>query len=113
MAVHVNFNRTCDRCGKPFDLQRISYEVGLPKLDPNPWVLTHGGKQVFSFEDLCPSCEGVVGKLAKRMSLDEDKKDEDKKIGAGLNTDELTQPNVNEESGAVPEAGDQDPEHPF
>lgn len=94
-------------------MQRISYDAGLPKLDPKPWVLTHDGKQVFSFNDLCPSCEGVVGKLAKRMSLDEDKKDEEK-AAAGPNTDELTKPNViSKEADAVAEEGAQDPDHPF
>lgn len=100
MGVHVTFNRTCDRCGKPFDMQAVTYEKGLPALDPKPWVLTHAGKQVFSFEDLCPSCEGVFGKLVKRLTLDDEEKKKDDGASDGSKSkgsDEKTEPKVEPE----------------
>lgn len=74
MAVHISFNKICDRCGKPHDVQSIKYEEGLPPLDPKPLILTRGGVQIFSLEDLCPSCESVVEGLVDRLQLTDDKK---------------------------------------
>jgi len=98
LAVHISFNKVCDRCGKPYDMQSIKYESGLPPLDPKPLVLTRAGLQVFSLEDLCPSCESVVDGLVDRLMLADDKKKskkddsskkddtskEEKKEGAGV-----------------------------
>lgn len=111
MAVHVSFNRICDRCEKPFDVKTIKYEEGLPPIKSEALVLTDGGKQVFSYVDLCHSCEGVVRKLVKKLLLDEEK---EKKTDAGLKSEgateqaekELTEPIAAPASGA-------DEDHPF
>lgn len=120
MGVHVTFNRTCDRCGKPFDMRNVSYAEGLPKVQSNPLVLTHGGKQVFSFDDLCGTCEGVVGKLIKRLSLDEEekKKDESASDGSKPKKDESAKtdegPKTSEEvPKGVQSEGDDEKDHPF
>lgn len=127
MGVQIRFNRTCDRCSKPFDQRQLVLEEGLPVITRVAWTLTHGGKQVFSFADLCPSCEGVVGKLVKRFTLDDDEKDEKKneeqpvpqekapevkKDEAVPNVDELTKPNV-KEGEAADQLGDDEKDHPF
>jgi hypothetical protein len=79
MSVHVTFNRNCDRCEKPFDQRILKYEEGLPPIEAKALVLTDGGKQVFSYADLCPTCEGVVGKLVRRLKMDEEKEKKDEK----------------------------------
>lgn len=71
MSAHIVFHKTCDRCARPYDHQTLKYESGLPARDLKALVLTEGGKQVFSYEDLCPRCEGVVTKLINRLKLEE------------------------------------------
>ena len=109
MTVHVSFNRNCDRCEKPFDQRAIKYEDGLPPIETKALVLTDGGKQVFSYGDLCPTCEGVVRKLVKRLMLDEER---EKKTDAGPKSEGATEQSEKEETKepvAVPASG----EHPF
>jgi hypothetical protein len=106
MAVSVNFVRSCDRCQKPWDVRRVSYAEGLPVVEEKTWVLTFAGKQMFSYNDLCPRCEGVMGKLVRQMRLDSD--DNEEKKDAGPSTDE-----TKKEDTAVPGTGDKDPSHPF
>lgn len=103
MSVHIAFHKTCDRCLRPFDHQGLSYEGGLPTRDPRGLVLTDGGKQVFSYDDLCPKCDGVVKNLIKKLTLDTDKETE---IEAEKTPKEATP----EEPEAVPEDGKT---HPF
>jgi hypothetical protein len=110
MTVHVSFNRNCDRCEKPFDMRAIKYEEGLPPLETKALVLTDGGKQVFSYADLCPTCEGVVRKLLKRLMLEEER---EKRTDASPKSEgtteqaekELTEPVVASTSGTD--------DHPF
>lgn len=108
MSVHVSFNRNCDRCEKPFDQRTLKYEEGLPPIVNSALVLTDNGKQVFSYSDLCPSCDGVVRKLVKKLLLDEEKKTDagPKSEGATEQANkELTEP------VAAPASGTDD--HPF
>lgn len=109
MTVHVSFNRVCDRCEKPFDMRTIKYEEGLPPVETKALVLTDGGKQVFSYADLCPTCEGVVRKLIKRMTLDEER---EKKTDASPKSEGATEQAEKEltEPIAASTGGD---EHPF
>lgn len=109
MSVHVSFNRNCDRCEKPFDMRSIKYEDGLPVVETKTLVLTDGGKQVFSYADLCPSCEGVVGKLIKRLMLDEER---EKKTDAGPKSEGATEQSNKEltEPVAASTSGE---DHPF
>ena len=88
MAVHVSFNKICDRCGKPYDVQSVKYEQGLPPLNPEPLVLTRKGVEVFRFDDLCSSCESVVSGLVDRIQLSEDKKKPKKNTDDGSKTDD-------------------------
>lgn len=110
MSVHISFNRICDRCEKPFDLRSIRYEDGLPAVDPKLLTLTDGGKQVFSYADLCLTCEGVVRKLVKRLMLDEEK--EKKGTDAGPKSEGATEQSHKEltEPVAAPVSGSG---HPF
>lgn len=71
MAVHLVFHKTCDRCGKPFDTRNLKLADGLPAYEPQPLVLTKGGKQMFSFTDLCGKCDEVITKFVERICLDE------------------------------------------
>ena len=41
-------------------MQSVTYVQGLPKLTPEPWVLTRKGVEVFRFEDLCTGCDACV-----------------------------------------------------
>ena len=110
MTVHVTFNRNCDRCEKPFDLRTVKYEEGLPPIESKALVLTDGGKQVFSYSDLCPSCEGVVGKLLKRLMLEEER---DKKTDAGPKSEGATEQTNKELTEPVAASTSGTDDHPF
>lgn len=113
MSVHVSFNRNCDRCEKPFDLRTLKYEEGLPPIEVKALVLTDGGKQVFSYADLCPTCEGVVGKLVRRLLLDEEREKKVTTTDAGPKSEgvtEQTNKELTEPVAASPSGAD---DHPF
>lgn len=103
MAVHLQFHKTCDRCGKPFDQRNLKLAEGLPTYEPRPVVLTKAGKQMFSFSDLCGKCDEVVTKLVERICLDE----------KPLNTDESAQPAEAEKGAEQSGEGADNEAHPF
>jgi len=76
MAITVNVCSTCDRCMKPFDEERLDYGEPLPEKERVELILIRDDVQVFKFQDLCPSCVGVVDKCIKRLRLESDDKKE-------------------------------------
>jgi len=108
VSVHVSFNMICDRCGKPYDMQSVPYAQGLPKLNPEPWVLTRKGVEVFRFEDLCTGCESVVSGLVDRIQLVEDKKKSKKDNGSKTDGSEKTDQPKKEVTAGVQVGTDDD-----
>ncbi len=78
MTVHIRIDPICDRCGKPFGGKVVKYEEGLPKLEKTILVCTLGATPLFAFEDICPTCKGVVEGLIRRIRLDPEPKVKDK-----------------------------------
>ena len=101
MAVHFAIHRTCDRCGKAFDLQNRKFEEGLPHFESKPLELLYAGKRVFNFVDVCSKCDGVIHNFIERVTLVE-KTDKSEKAAESAEKGKSEQPGAGDKKEDLP-----------
>lgn len=74
MAIRIAMHQVCDRCGRPYAEEHLSYGQEVPKVERSALQLSLGDNVVLRFEDLCGDCDRVVQSLIKRLKMESEPK---------------------------------------